>query len=500
MPKSLHRIRKLHYLVTSNNQIEAFSIRKILRDHWQDNILTMLEDVFDRIDRTEQIIHIPKLEIHCQITSEQDLLTVLPELIKQQLHEQLLPLAEQSSTDSPSAIVWQTTAVSEIKFANLLKYLQTGVLPWSIADLTAAQVRQELTDICHQQQSPLLSYLSQQPATAAVYFRLQQLLPDQEFTVLMKTFIQRFPPIWQTVLNKLLEFVNNSSLSQLSSHVQGEVRAKIMAVSWNQLHQINQPDFHEILDDILLSANIDRDIFISTLPHPTTKLLTSRTQPHQNANDQGSNIIDTLIIPPPILDPSLFQREENQINSDSQWNQDVELPFANQFSLPVNYAGLILIHPFINTLLESTSIKAASSKEIAPPQLAHAAALLHYLATGHQEIYEYELGFIKILLGLTPNTPLPVGTGLLQESDRAEAEALLAAALNYWTVLKNTSVAGLRSSFLQRSGLLRQTDQGWSLQIEPQSFDMLLEHLPWSISIVKLSWMTFPIYTEWQTF
>ncbi|MGB8699159.1 MAG: contractile injection system tape measure protein, partial [Thermosynechococcaceae cyanobacterium] len=67
----------------------------------------------------------------------------------------------------------------------------------------------------------------------------------------------------------------------------------------------------------------------------------------------------------------------------------------------------------------------------------------------------------------------------------------------YWSALKSTSVAGLRTSFLQRPGLLRQTEEGWHLQVEPQTFDVLLNDLPWSIGIVKFAWMPHPIYTEW---
>lgn len=171
-----------------------------------------------------------------------------------------------------------------------------------------------------------------------------------------------------------------------------------------------------------------------------------------------------------------------------------------EFPLLVNYAGLVLLHPFISPFFEATGVKAANSKAIADAHIPRAAALLHFLATGQEELYEYELGFIKILLGLEPDTPILVGEGLIEESDRQEAEALLQSAINYWTVLKGTSVNGFRTSFLQRSGLLRNTENAWILQVEHQAFDLLLEHLPWSISVIKLSWMKYPLYTEWQSF
>jgi hypothetical protein len=37
------------------------------------------------------------------------------------------------------------------------------------------------------------------------------------------------------------------------------------------------------------------------------------------------------------------------------------------------------------------------------------------------------------------------------------------------------------------------------LQVEAESFDMLLGKLPWGISTMKLPWMNKPIFTDWPT-
>ncbi len=172
-------------------------------------------------------------------------------------------------------------------------------------------------------------------------------------------------------------------------------------------------------------------------------------------------------------------------------------PTDDEFPLAVKHGGLVLIHPFITRFLESTDVKEPDNQELSVFSLPRAAALLHFLATGCEEVYEYELGFIKILLGLQPEIPLLVSKGLIEARDREESEELLQAVIGYWSVLKNTSVSGLRSSFLQRSGLLRVVENGWQIQVEPKPFDMLLNQLPWSISVIKLPWMKKPIYTEW---
>ena len=75
---------------------------------------------------------------------------------------------------------------------------------------------------------------------------------------------------------------------------------------------------------------------------------------------------------------------------------------------------------------------------------------------------------------------------------------MLRAALGHWKALKGTSVDGLRLSFLQRCGALRDTSAGWRVQLESESFDILLARLPWSVATVKLPWMTRPLFTDWS--
>lgn len=500
-----HRIRKLRCLVSTSSQ-EAFAIRQFLHDSWQDTLIPAFESAFDEIVNRDRVIHIPKLELHLKVSSFPELLEVLPELIQQQIYEQL-----------PQAI-WEEATVQNNQFATLLHYLQTGSVPWQVAHASTLEIAVDLKETWRQQQSQLINYLSEQPQTAPFYFRLLQLLPKSEYFAVINTLLDRFPLAWRTTITEFIRFVLDTKQRRLNSYTQCRILALTLSECLNQAQQYNLPEFSDILDSVLSQAAIERNAFIDLLPAPAALLF----KPQPNSDSPKTSAVNPApsIVPQELAsnpDTILLNSESLGIftgeSSVADLPERIESPAkdcllhpavcfepSQEFPLFVNYAGLVLIHPFISSFFEATGIKETNSKVIADAQIAGAAALLHFLATEQVELYEYELGLIKILLGLEPETPLLVGEGLIQQSAREEAEAVLQSVINYWNVLKTTSIQGLRSSFLQRSGLLHKTENGWSLQVEHQSFDMLLEHLPWSISIIKLSWMKQPLYTEWQTF
>jgi hypothetical protein len=167
--------------------------------------------------------------------------------------------------------------------------------------------------------------------------------------------------------------------------------------------------------------------------------------------------------------------------------------------LLVPEAGLVLLHPYLPRLFEAAGLVAAGHRGPLPDAVVpRAAALLHWLACGTAAL-EFELPFVKLLLGLTPDTPFSHALPGLTETERAEAEALLAAVLAHWQALRGTTTDGLRTAFLRRRGQLRRQDEAWQLRVEPEPFDMLLGLLPWSIGLVRLPWMPWPLLTEWDT-
>lgn len=161
----------------------------------------------------------------------------------------------------------------------------------------------------------------------------------------------------------------------------------------------------------------------------------------------------------------------------------------------VPLAGLVLLNPYLPRLLHGCGL--VTDEQVSDEHLPRACTLLHALATGEPEAPEFALPFVKLLLGRAPDEPLPAPPPLLQDDDRAEIDALLAAVREHWTALRGTGAEGLRVSFLQRRGLLERRDGAWQLRLQREPFDLLLGLLPWGFGFVKLPWMRQPLVVEW---
>ncbi|MEI6333083.1 MAG: contractile injection system tape measure protein [Methylococcaceae bacterium] len=160
----------------------------------------------------------------------------------------------------------------------------------------------------------------------------------------------------------------------------------------------------------------------------------------------------------------------------------------------IENSGLILLHPFLPQFF--TALGVAEEDQLIQPE--RALCLLHFLTTGVRIAPEYELTLSKILCNIPLDTPVESDMEL-SDSEIEEAEALLNAVIRHWDALRNTSIDGLRGEFLLRFGKLSVRDDGdWLLQVENKTVDILLNQLPWGISMIKLPWTQRMLWVEWN--
>ena len=162
----------------------------------------------------------------------------------------------------------------------------------------------------------------------------------------------------------------------------------------------------------------------------------------------------------------------------------------------IKHAGIILVHPFLGSLFRRLQWL-QNNQFINDETKVKAVFMLHWLATGETVAAEHELVICKILSGYPLDEPL-LSEIDFTESELLEAADMLTALIQQWDKLKNTSIAGLREGFLQRDGKLFTKNDGPHVQLESSAIDVLLDFLPWNISMIKLPWMKEMLRAEWR--
>ena len=125
-----------------------------------------------------------------------------------------------------------------------------------------------------------------------------------------------------------------------------------------------------------------------------------------------------------------------------------------------------------------------------------AAHILHYAATKEENDFEHRMLFEKFLCGIPMQQSIKREVQI-EESHKACVEELLQSVVTHWSALKNSSSDILRSEFLQREGKLDLSEDNPKLFIERKTQDILLDKIPWNISIVKIPWIDKLMYTQW---
>lgn len=207
--------------------------------------------------------------------------------------------------------------------------------------------------------------------------------------------------------------------------------------------------------------------------------------------------------PQPQLQPQPQSRPAAKHPSSAQIARSAnELALSPTFSedegdtLLVNNAGLVLIGPYMPRLFSMLGL--TDSGRFRDMQAAERAVhLLQCVLGGPPDTPEALLGLNKILCGVPSGFAIAREVAIT-EQERDTIDMMLRAIIEHWKTIGNTSPDGLRQSFLQRGGRMHIKDDAWQLQVAPGTFDMLLDSIPWSFSIIKHPWMERAVHVNWR--
>ncbi len=178
---------------------------------------------------------------------------------------------------------------------------------------------------------------------------------------------------------------------------------------------------------------------------------------------------------------------------------DVIMPPESDDAIFIGNAGLILFGPYLPALFDRLGLLSETDKGpriVDPEAMSRGVHLLQYLVDGRCDAPEPELVLNKLLCGLP--TAQPIAASIEPgEADIAICDGLITAVIANWPILGKASPAALRETFLQREGRLTHGADRWDLRVQRKTVDVLIDQVPWSISMLYHRWMHEAVHVTW---
>jgi hypothetical protein len=485
--------------------LDAFRIQQAVSDHYRQHLMPLLEKEFDSIAGPDEAVLIDRMEIDLGELTEAEIANVtISDYITNKIIKQVAENLKSSNTSGENVSVRKAAGINSSR--QWLFYMEKGYLPWSLL---------QITERWHTQV---------QEALATDYNSIEEL---RKMILNNKNIAQRIvhqhPTSFLVKLTAILTAENQSTLQDAIAEIQTVLNVfSGTAKATGQIKEISEKQlWQEVVATAALQSNIKSTVQISEA------LLKNHVPMNESATKENIAAVKPQV---KILLPAILQMEKEISAKSKLKNEDVrqkkndapkeELPAADQSLLKkddtdetspirkdavheineegifIQHAGLVLIHPFLATLLNRLGL--VSEKKFIDGQAREKALfLLHYIVTGSAVAEEHELLLPKILCGHSLEEPVAKEMQFSDE-EREEADSLLKAVIGQWSILKNTSPEGLRETFLKRSGKVFTKNDSIHIQVESGPVDMLLDHLPWNLSIIKLPWIKDIIKVEWR--
>lgn len=515
MNSSQHTIRKQIVQFQYNGNVDGFALQKEVSDWCNHSLIPEIEQQLDLFDLGDKYYIIDKLEIEASVNKNDWQQKIREELLfslKQKLNNYIPKLKEVAGDKSVS----KSGKLDEL----ILYYFVNGYLPWWGKALITVDfetlLQNWINEEMSQSRADFISKRLQQTTSANLTERILNQVPQNLLFQLLKNIYKQDVDI----IEHTESFYNEVITNNISDAKQKEITKAVYGFLLNMMFE-NEGTINTDLMVRFIYEEVKRHKAAANMLKPATGKIDRTANPVKNSwqqlliteikrkeseakgHQQSVNEIESV---------KELNHEEKEIaendkkeknlqynklidkltNPDSAKKGKNELESELREGIFIDNAGAVIFAAFIPTLFKKLTIE--KDGLIVIPDLA--ALIIQYCVTGNIKIAEYELVFPKILCGLDIEFPVNTNTEI-DAHQMNEVYEMLQSLIEYWSVLKNTSVEGLRESFLKRSGKLSMINNDWLLQVEQKPFDMLLQHLPWSISMIKLPWMTHLLRTEW---
>ena len=472
-----HLIRQQYLNVEfEGTESEGLTLQRRLSGLCYDSLLPAVERALDRCSTADRHLYIERLEIDAGTLPLEGLEHALAESVARALEKSLRE--ECPATQGPP----RHKSAPETLAEAFLYFLKTGTLPWSFRLPAGRDLEQALLG-CWREMDDSYSRTIQYAAPGLLAFA----------PVRKRLVLQFSEPFLETMLallsSKGLETVTDvlrrvAGLSVPSSVIK-QLRETVWEAAFAGVAMGGVPTEQDLV------ARAWRALPLMEPWHGTLAAGLERQWPGVTGNVTASSR------PPDGKEPAAPKTgatlPAHATGPETDAAKVGEHPEAVQ-GIYVDNAGLVLLHPFLPALFEALEV-AAGDQLLKPGR---ALCLLHYLASGETTAPEYRTMLPKILCNVPLQSPVDADV-TLTALELEECAALLAAAVRHWGALGNSSADALRGTFLLRQGKLSLRQDGeWLLQVEASGCDILLQQLPWGLSMIKLPWMPKMVWAEWS--
>jgi hypothetical protein len=502
-----HIIEKVYLEINTPDENEAYWVKNNISSYLNEELLPLLDELFNKYDTNNDIIRFDELNIEVQLKNIDELPTAKFEVLKSignQLNNGKIkvkgPVDKPTKEGSSRQIIDKETNQE----STFLFFIDKGYLPWFgkqefIVELTRPKpwittlkkhvFFEDLKNILKRNKDAVDRLVYQFSEALILEFisatkklqipnkiSLLRFVMESDFSFKI-IFLKRLLQLSLGTLEKqgIAELVD---LYISVSNSEKQTKNKVAKTSQLFVAQIRQFFSNETFQNYFLYGKKEIEQ-IDQYIVDQSKSIQSGRRPSEFSNSKGKT-------------KSTFSEKEF-VNSDKK----KEPPFFDNHTsdIVVRKAGLVLFCPFLNGffkhfnwLEQNGSLKSDIKYK--------AVQTLHYLATGNELFFEGDLILEKFLCGIQLNTSIPQRS-FIDEEIRTEIENLLHQVIRSWPQLKNTGPDGLRQMFVQRDGKLIKKEKGYKLIVEHKVQDVLMEKLQWNFSLIKLPWKDEVLFVEW---
>lgn len=527
LANTLHRLAKLEIEDVSYSEREKAST---LKSHKQllnmDTDTTANEKLTFAVELLSYFLQHNKFPITYKIKNEQEINTLINEILLLIYHLDAIKLNTlfEKANNSPQALMRIHNLVlvaNNQQFRNIENILSPYLITNTIRYINEVGVtNSNISEI-----NELLKWIELKNSSTLHHNTLHSLLkkPAVAHLIAEQTNKEAFNNILHHLTNnknreiiKSYTYLLELAISDSFEHEKLLINLREFSINWfvttsqtsmrnffqefltflSQRKNWNMTRMHEQIK--ILSTKISNQKEVSYMPLVQQMLaksdhFTSQIE-HQENLQTSQNQIEKKIIKETLGSIVEISTQNDMPNKTEQTKKPFKLNEGEK--IYIQNAGMVLIHPFIATFF--TRVGLTESGKFTTTEAQHRAShLLQYLVNNSIETPEHEMVLNKILCGLPIEEPI-INTIEITETEKETAQGLLAAVIQNWDKMKNSSVEGLQASFLQREGMLSENDEEWILKIEQRTYDLLLQTLPWGLSMIKLPWMNKPIMVEWS--